>query len=46
MVALKTFSEEAAKQSLLYVYRNAATGFSARLTPEQVEKLSSKLPFF
>ncbi|XP_074273321.1 subtilisin-like protease SBT5.6 [Silene latifolia] len=31
--------EEAAKNSLIYVYKNAATGFSAKLTPEQVSQL-------
>lgn len=35
-------SEEAAKESLIYVYKAAATGFSAKLTPEQVAELSSK----
>ncbi|KAK4752013.1 hypothetical protein SAY87_020811 [Trapa incisa] len=35
-------SEEAAKQSLIYVYKNAATGFSAKLTPQQVEELSKQ----
>ncbi|KAK3426080.1 subtilisin-like protease SBT3.11 [Eucalyptus grandis] len=35
-------SEEAAKESLLYVYKNAATGFSAKLTPEQVAELSNQ----
>ncbi|KAK4745054.1 hypothetical protein SAY87_011366 [Trapa incisa] len=34
-------SEEAARQSLIYVYKNAATGFSAKLTPQQVEELST-----
>ncbi|XP_057532496.1 subtilisin-like protease SBT5.6 isoform X1 [Amaranthus tricolor] len=32
-------SEEAAKESLIYVYKSAATGFSAKLTPEQVSEL-------
>ena len=35
-------SEEAAKESLIYVYKSAATGFSAKLTPEQVSELESK----
>ncbi|KAL9270761.1 hypothetical protein AKJ16_DCAP20845, partial [Drosera capensis] len=33
-------SEEAAKDALIYVYKTAATGFSAKLTPEQVAELS------
>lgn len=37
-------SEEAAKESLVYVYKNAATGFSAKLTPAQVSQLESMLP--
>ncbi|KAK1407670.1 hypothetical protein QVD17_39291 [Tagetes erecta] len=36
-------SEEAAKGALLYTYKHAACGFSAKLTPKQVEELS-KLP--
>ncbi|KAK6938526.1 Peptidase S8 propeptide/proteinase inhibitor I9 [Dillenia turbinata] len=35
-------SEEAAKEALIYVYKNAATGFSAKLTPEQVSELSKQ----
>ncbi|KNA20042.1 hypothetical protein SOVF_056020 isoform A [Spinacia oleracea] len=35
-------SEEAAKESLIYVYKSAATGFSAKLTPEQVSLLEKK----
>ncbi|KAL9234625.1 hypothetical protein vseg_009478 [Gypsophila vaccaria] len=34
--------EEAAKESLIYVYKNAATGFSAKLTPEQVSELQKQ----
>ncbi|XP_057532500.1 subtilisin-like protease SBT3.16 isoform X5 [Amaranthus tricolor] len=34
-------SEEAAKESLIYVYKSAATGFSAKLTPEQVSELEN-----
>ncbi|KAK4794770.1 hypothetical protein SAY86_012764 [Trapa natans] len=35
-------SEEAARRSLIYVYKNAASGFSAMLTPQQVEELSKQ----
>ncbi|KAE9621124.1 hypothetical protein Lal_00019689 [Lupinus albus] len=35
-------SEEAAKEALLYTYKNAATGFSAKLTPEQVAEISKQ----
>ncbi|KAH9624006.1 hypothetical protein KSS87_007022 [Heliosperma pusillum] len=34
--------EDAAKNSLIYVYKNAATGFSAKLTPEQVSQLQKQ----
>ncbi|CAL9020899.1 hypothetical protein PRUPE_8G057500 [Prunus persica] len=36
-------SEEAAKGALIYSYKTAASGFSAKLTPQQVEEIS-KLP--
>ncbi|KAL4651571.1 hypothetical protein ACB092_01G169900 [Castanea dentata] len=36
-------SEEAAKEALIYSYKTAASGFSAKLTPQQVS-LISKLP--
>ncbi|KAH9296743.1 hypothetical protein KI387_028425 [Taxus chinensis] len=36
-------SEEAAKNAILYSYKHTVNGFSAKLTPEQVDALS-KLP--
>ncbi|XP_071731368.1 subtilisin-like protease SBT5.6 [Rutidosis leptorrhynchoides] len=35
-------SEEAAKAALLYTYKHAASGFSAKLTPDQVELISKQ----
>ncbi|KAM3233116.1 hypothetical protein T459_17189 [Capsicum annuum] len=35
-------SEEAAKEALLYSYKHAASGFSAKLTAEQVSELSKQ----
>ncbi|VVA94981.1 unnamed protein product [Arabis nemorensis] len=35
-------SEQAAKDALIYTYKEAATGFSARLTPEQVAEISKQ----
>ncbi|KAL5231381.1 hypothetical protein ABZP36_030157 [Zizania latifolia] len=42
-------SEEKAKEAVLYHYKHAASGFSAKLTPQQVKELkseSSSLFFF
>ncbi|RAL54287.1 hypothetical protein DM860_001415 [Cuscuta australis] len=33
-------SEDAAKEEILYTYTAAATGYSAKLTPAQVSKIS------
>lgn len=38
-------SEQKAKDAVLYHYRHAASGFSAKLTPQQVEELKSESPF-
>ncbi|XP_008795572.2 subtilisin-like protease SBT3.17 [Phoenix dactylifera] len=35
-------SEEKAKDTVIYHYKHAASGFSAKLTPKQVEELSKK----
>ncbi|KAJ8557835.1 hypothetical protein K7X08_004601 [Anisodus acutangulus] len=35
-------SEEAAKEALIYSYKHAASGFSAKLTAEQVLELSKQ----
>uniref|UniRef100_A0A0C9S1M3 TSA: Wollemia nobilis Ref_Wollemi_Transcript_25149_773 transcribed RNA sequence n=1 Tax=Wollemia nobilis TaxID=56998 RepID=A0A0C9S1M3_9CONI len=35
-------SEEAAKNAILYSYKHTVNGFSAKLTPEQVEALSKQ----
>ena len=38
-------SEEKAKDAVLYHYKHAASGFSAKLTNQQVEDLKSEFPF-
>jgi hypothetical protein len=37
-------SEQKAKDAVLYHYKHAASGFSAKLTPQQVEELKSESP--
>ncbi|KAJ6348046.1 hypothetical protein OIU76_004520 [Salix suchowensis] len=36
-------SEDAAKEALLYSYNTVASGFSAKLTPQQAEQISKLL---
>ncbi|GLT68223.1 hypothetical protein SLA2020_404750 [Shorea laevis] len=35
-------SDEAAKEALVYSYKTAASGFSAKLTPDQVSEISKQ----
>jgi hypothetical protein len=37
-------SKEKAKNAVLYHYKHAASGFSVKLTPQQVEELKSESP--